>query len=132
VTTLQQRLDERYGRRGTPRRRRVLWIAVIAVAVLLVGGYGWFVVTDPSNSVRADGTAFEIHDEHSISVTFQLSAPPGTALTCALEALDEEHGVVGWRIVEYAPSSEHTRALTEQIPTVGRATTGLVNSCRVA
>jgi len=132
MTTLQQRLDERYGRRGSPARRRGLVIVVIAVAAVLVGGYAWFVLTDPTNSVRADATAFEIHDEHSVSVTFQLSAPPGAALTCALEALDEEHGVVGWRIVEYPASSEHTRALHETIPTVARATTGLVNSCWVA
>jgi hypothetical protein len=132
VTTLQERLDELYGSRGTPRRRRVLWAVAIVVAVVLVGGYGWFVVTDPSNGVRADGTAFEVRDDRTTSITFQLSAPPGTALTCAIEALDEEHGVVGWRIVEYPASDQHTRPLTESIPTVARATTGLVNSCWVA
>lgn len=131
MTTLQQRLDDRYGRRPSPRRRRALWGVVLAVAVVLIAGYGWYVVTDPANSVRADGTAFELHDDGSVSVTFQLSAPPGTALACAIEALDEEHGVVGWRIVEYPPSSEHTRALRETIPTVAQATTGLVNSCWV-
>jgi hypothetical protein len=57
--------------------------------------------------------------------------PIGRDVACALEAQDEEHGVVGWKIIEIAASEQHTRAFRESIPTVAEATTGLVNSCWV-
>jgi hypothetical protein len=128
--TTAQMLDERYGRVRSPRRR---WIAgaAIAVAALLVGGFAWMTVAAALDDVAADGTAFEIVDDHSVTLTFQLSAPAGSAVACALEAQDEEHGVVGFSIVELEASDQHTRAFRETIPTVAPATTGLVNSCWV-
>ena len=53
----------------------------------------------------------------------------GEAVTCALEAQDTEHGVVGWRVVEYPADPAHTRAFSETIPTIAEATTGFVSSC---
>ena len=50
----------------------------------------------------------------------QISAPAGAAVACALEAQDVEHGVVGWRVVEFAASDAHTQAFQERIPTVAR------------
>ena len=43
--------------------------------------------------------------------------------------LDEEFGIVGWRVVEYPASTTITRAFVETIPTVATATTGTVHSC---
>ena len=62
---------------------------------------------------------------------FQVTAPAGAAFACALEALDEEFGVVGWRVVEYRAIGGELAGLRETVPTVARATTGLVNSCWV-
>ena len=62
---------------------------------------------------------------------FQVSAPVGRSIACALEAQDEEHGVVAWRVVEYPGSDLHVRAFHETLPTTSGATTGLVNSCWV-
>ncbi len=130
MTTTQQRLDDRYGRRSSASGRRVI-ILVAAIATVCVAVFGWWVVTDPNNGVRADGTSFEVRDEHQVTVTFQLTAPLGRDVACAIEALDEEYGVVGWRIVEYAAADTPIRAFTEVVPTLDTATTGLVNSCWV-
>ena len=46
-------------------------------------------------------------------------------------ALDEDFGIVGWRVVEYPGSVETTRAFVETIPTVAQATTGTVKACWV-
>jgi hypothetical protein len=122
---LQAELDDRYGR----RRRRWPW-AVLAVLVVAVIGYlGWSVVTQSIDQVDADTTGFELIDAHSVSVTFQVTARRGAAITCALEAQDTDHGVVGWKIVEYPADEAHTRAFSETIPTVAEATTGFVTSC---
>ncbi|MCC2030678.1 DUF4307 domain-containing protein [Microbacterium allomyrinae] len=128
--TTQDMLDERYGRRRTPARRWAMGSG-IAVAALAVGAFGWFTIQGAMDDVDADTTAFEVVDEHSVMIGFQVTAPPGRAVACAIEAQDEEHGVVGWRVVEYEASDLHARAFREAIPTTALATTGFVNSCWV-
>jgi hypothetical protein len=130
MTTTQDMLDDRYGRVRSPRRRWVIG-ALIVVAVLLVGVFAWMTVAAALDDVAADGTAYQIVDDRSVVLTFQLSAPAGSSVACALEAQDEEHGVVGFQVVRIEASDQHTRAFRETIPTVARATTGLVNSCWV-
>lgn len=128
--TTQAVLDDRYGRGGSRTRRRVVWVALVAVVVAIVAWFGWFTLVNPANGVNADATAFHL-EERSVSVTFQLTAPAGTSVACAIEALDEEYGVVGWKVVEIPASDTHLRAFTEVVPTVAEATTGLVNDCWV-
>ncbi len=91
----------------------------------------WQTVATSAQSVSADTTSFVVVDEHTVEVNVQISAPAGAAVACALEAQDVEHGVVGWRVVEFAASDAHTQAFQERIPTVAAATTGFVNSCWV-
>ena len=128
--TTQQLLDERYGR---VRRRGTRWAVVIAsaVAVLAVGAFAWMTVSTAMNTVDADATGFEVVDSRTVVIEFQVSAPAGSAIACALEAQDVQHGVVGWKVVEIPAGETASRALRETVPTVGEATTGFVNSCWV-
>ena len=128
--TTQDMLDERYGRRRSPARRWIIGAAVV-VAVGVVGLFGWFTVQGSLNAVDSDTTSFDVVDEHSVTLGFQITAPPGAAVACAIEAQDQEHGVVGWRVVELPASELHARAFREVIPTTALATTGFVNSCWV-
>ena len=127
--TTQDMLDERYGRRSAARSRRITLIVVIAIAAIIVAAVSWYTINDKSNSIDAEATGFRIADARSVSVTFQVTAPPGSSLACVIEADDEQHGIVGWKVVQYPASSAHHRAFTETVPTVGLAVTGLVNSC---
>ena len=128
--TTQQMLDERYGRTRSPARR---WIvgAGIAVAVALVALFGWMTVSGSLDAVDSDATGFEVVDAHSVVLSFQITALPGRSVACAIEAQDQEHGVVGWRVVEIPAGESHSQALREVIPTTAEATTGFVNSCWV-
>ncbi|MCM3779436.1 DUF4307 domain-containing protein [Microbacterium hydrocarbonoxydans] len=128
MTTAQQ-LDDRYGR---TRRRRTPWIVLIVVAALLVGAFGWSIVTEQMNSVDSDDLGFDLVDEHTVDVRFQITGVQGKNVVCVVEALDEEFGVVGWKVVEIPASDSHSQALSTTVPTVAEATTGLVNSCWVA
>lgn len=128
--TTQDMLDERYGRRRTPGRRWAI-IVFAALAAVAVGLFAWMTIADSLDAVDADTTGFEIVDEHSVTLSFQLTAPVGRSVACAVEAQDEEHGVVGWRVVELPASDEHSRAVRETIPTTAEATTGFVNICWV-
>jgi hypothetical protein len=125
----QELLDDRYGRRSSTRRRIVGWSVVAVVAVGATLALGWSTVVQALDDVDVTDTGFAVVDEHSVTVSFQVTTPPGAAVVCALEAQDPEHGVVGWRVVEYPESPEHQRAFTESIPTLALATTGFVNSC---
>jgi hypothetical protein len=128
--TTQDMLDERYGRR---RSRGSTWLvgtfAVAAAAAL--GALAWTIVGATLDDVGLDNTGYEIVDERTVVVSFQITAPVGRTVACALEAQDVEHGVVGWRIVEIEASDQHARAFRESVPTTALATTGLVNSCWV-
>lgn len=128
--TTQDMLDERYGRGRRRGRRWVLW-AGIAVAVAVVALFGWSTVQGALDDVDFDTAAFEVTDAHAVTLGFQITAPPGSAVACALEAQDEGHGVVGWRVVELPASEAHSRAFREVIPTTALATSGFVNSCWV-
>lgn len=130
MTTAAQ-LDDRYGRTGNTRRRRIAWISAVAIAALVVGWFGWSIVASNMNAVRADGVGMQVVDAHEVEVSFEVSGPRDRAYACAIEALDEQFGVVGWRVVEIPASDTHTRSFTETVPTVAAATTGLVNSCWV-
>ena len=130
MSTTQDMLDERYGRRRSPVAR---WIGGIAIALVGVAAVAflWQTVATSAQSVSADTTSFVVVDEHTVEVNVQISAPAGAAVACALEAQDVEHGVVGWRVVEFPASDAHVQAFQEEIPTVAAATTGFVNSCWV-
>lgn len=128
--TIAQQLDRRYGRTRSPRRRRVL-LALATVALLAAAIYAWVAAAALTDSVDVDTTAFEVMDEHAVTLKFQITAPPNTAVACALEAQDVEHGIVGWKIVEYAGASSTAQAREESIPTTAEATTGFVNACWV-
>jgi len=128
VTTALQ-LDERYGR---TRRRRWPWFLAGAVALLLLAALAWSTVSQSMSSVDADDLGFELVDEHAVDLRFQVTGVQGKDVVCVLEALDEEFGVVGWKIVEIPAGDAHSLTRAERIPTVAEATTGLVNTCWVA
>ena len=128
--TTQEMLDERYGR-GRSSSRRWAIIVGLAAAVIAVGLFAWMTVANSLNAVSAETTGFEVTSAHEVALRFQVSVPAGRSMACALEAQDDQHGVVGWRVVEYPPSDMHVRAFRESIPTTAEATTGLVNACWV-
>lgn len=127
--TTQQILDDRYGRRrGGARRTAVLAGVLISLGV---AGAAWFAAASTAGAAEATTTAFSMIDQHRVEVEFQVSAPSGSSLACILEAQDEEHGIVGWKVVEYPAAPDLSRPFRESVPTVAAATTGLVNSCWV-
>lgn len=128
--TTQAMLDDRYGRTRRPGRVRAFWIVVGAVAVAATVWLGWSVVSS-ANTVGVNDLGFHVRDEATTEVSFQFTAPVGSDVACVLEALDEEFGIVGWKVFEYAAGDGHGQRHTEDIPTVAEATTGLVNSCWV-
>jgi hypothetical protein len=126
-------LDERYGRRSdapTRRRRRLMVVGLTGLAVIAV--IAWVISSDvlgfgPQASARDVGHS--LLGPGSVRVDFEVTATPGREVACAVEAQDETHGIVGWKVFVYPPSSDQVRAMSEVVTTVRPATTGLVARC---
>jgi hypothetical protein len=129
--TTQEMLDDRYGRTHAARGRVWMWIGVGVAGIAAVAFLAWSAFATSGN-VDAVGTGYKVIDHRSVQVQFQLTAPVGSEVVCILEADDPEHGIVGWKVVKLAPSTDHMQAYSETIPTVAEATNGLVNTCWVA
>ncbi len=126
-------LEDRYGRSRTapnPRRRRVI-ISSVAV-VTLAAVIAWLLWTDVlglNPSVTYRDTGHSLISDSQVSVTFDLTVTEGRESACAVQALNPEFAVVGWKVFVYPASTERIRQMSETITTSEFATTGLVYSC---
>ncbi|WP_029150834.1 DUF4307 domain-containing protein [Microbacterium indicum] len=130
--TTQQQLDERYGR--TARSSRIAtWIGVIVIVVVGVVWITWITSSGSSaQSIDADDTGFTVTDESSVEVSFRITgAHADDSVYCTLEALDEQYGIVGWKVVEIAPTDSVSSDYTGVLPTTAEANTGYVTGCRL-
>lgn len=130
-TARRETLDERYGRsRGLRRRDKIVaWCFGIVVGVVVVAWAVWASADQTGPSLESLDVAHTIVDEHAVEVTFDVSVEPGTPVTCAVQALNESFGIVGWAIVDFGPESLFTTRHTTHVLTTERATTGLVYRC---
>ncbi len=126
-------LADRYGRSraaANPRRRRVTLWALAALALgIAVAWLLWTDVLGLNPSVVARDTGHSLISDSSVSVDFDLTVTEGRSAACALQALNPEFAIVGWKIFLYPASTERIRQITETLTTSEYATTGLVYSC---
>jgi hypothetical protein len=121
-------LDARYGRRP-PLSRRARWGAIVVAAAVVLAGGVWFVVGSLGAALETNDIGHKVNDQYSVTVNFELSVPPGSATSCALQAQNEQHGIIGWKIVDIPPSDRFTRSFTQTVRTAERAFTGLIYRC---
>jgi hypothetical protein len=127
-------LDERYGRtRATSRTRRAIAIAVAGAFALVLGAWVvWAALDGESASIEFRDVGHEIIDDRAVSVTWQVTADPGSDVTCVVKAMNEGFSDVGWKVVDLPASDERTRVFTEQVRTTELAVTGLIYRCWLA
>ncbi|WP_235021977.1 MULTISPECIES: DUF4307 domain-containing protein [unclassified Rathayibacter] len=124
-------LASRYGRNGRTRRGNRWLFGGVALAFVAVfaAWVTWAGLDGARGGVDAQDTAHTVVDDRTVEVSFDLTAPTGTAVACAVQALNEQSAVVGWLVVEYPASTERFRSFTETVRTTELATTGLISSC---
>jgi hypothetical protein len=128
-----ERLAARYGRTSEARRRQRAFgiIGAIGVAVVLVAWIVWAGPLRTSSQFQARDLGFSIIDERQIVVQFEITVTPNTQMTCAVQALSAEYGIVGWRVVDIPPSSQRTRVFEQTLRTSEKPVTGLLYRCWV-
>ncbi len=129
--TNQEVLNARYGRapRSRSSRRWRIVIASVAGAALLLT---WFLWANPARigvMVSVDVTSHTVVDASHTKVTFKVTAQPGHAVACAVSAKDLGFNVVGWKVFTYPASPETSRTFTEEILTIRKPVSGLVEDC---
>jgi hypothetical protein len=126
MTETQTRLDERYGRTARSSRTNR---AIVGFTVVLGAWLWWGGVLETPSQLQYRDVAHTIVDETEVSVTYEITAAPGTTATCAVQALNASYGIVGWRIVEIPASDRWTRVFDTTLRTSEPAVTGLLYEC---
>lgn len=124
-------LDARYGRTlgGRRRQRRVAIVAAVLFAAVFTAWVMWAGLNNGQGSLDSRDIGFRIVDDRTVSLSWEVSVNAGTEVSCALQAQNESHGIVGWRIVDLPASDSYTRQFTETLRTAQRAVTGLIYRC---
>lgn len=121
---------DRYGR-APSRRARVILVGVVALVVVVA--VGWFAWAAYESRTSATGTdvGFDVVDNATVRVTFDVTKPKDKTATCVVQALDSGFAVVGTSRVQVGPTDQGVVRRTATIRTTNRATTGQVTSCSV-
>lgn len=126
-----ERPAERYG--VTPERRR--WTRAWGIlggagtAAVLIAWLWWAGLAQPTAQFEARDLGWEATGEREISVQFELSVDPGTDMSCAVQALNAQYGIVGWVIADIPASTDRTRVFEQRVRTSETAVTGLLYRC---
>jgi hypothetical protein len=124
-------IDTRYGR--TPeRRRRTRLLAILAGAGVLVVVTAWVLwvgLLGPSASLGSRDLGYVLDGDTGIEVRYEVTMDAGQTASCALEALNTDFGIVGWKVVDIPSSDRGTRQFRETLRTSEQAVTGLIYRC---
>jgi hypothetical protein len=127
-------LNARYGR-TTNRRRRNLILAISfggAIAIVFAAWAIWVGLFQPSASIEFTDVGNTAVSANKISVKWELSVNSGAKTECAIQALDQNFGIVGWKIVTLAPSATRSRTFTRVVQTAQPAVSGNIYQCWLA
>jgi hypothetical protein len=124
-------LDSRYGR--TPgRQRRTRLIAILAGAGVLGVVTAWVLwvgLLGPSASLGSRDLGYQVDGDSAVEVRYEVTMDAGQTASCALEALNSDFGIVGWKVVDIPASEKGTRQFRETLRTSEPAVTGLIYRC---
>ena len=127
----ETRIAERYGRtRGRSRRTLVFAIAFGGAIVIVFAAWtiwaGFFV---PGASVESTDVGNIRVSDQAIRVRWELSENPGQTAKCAVQALDSNFGIVGWKVVDIPASQTRSRSFSTVVRTAQPAVSGLIYLC---
>ncbi|HEX4057523.1 MAG TPA: DUF4307 domain-containing protein [Galbitalea sp.] len=124
-------LNARYGRTASRRRRTIVGAIVLASVILVTFGAWaiWVGLFQPSAAVEYVSVGQTRVSSNQLKVTWELSVDTGTPTKCAIQALDANFGIVGWKIVSIPASATRSRTLSSIVRTAQPAVSGLIYQC---
>jgi hypothetical protein len=124
-------LNARYGRTPGSKRRNISFavVAAILVAAVFIAWAVWGGLFSSTAQYESNDAGTTIVSNREVAVSWEFSIAPGTPARCAVEALNANFAVVGWKIVDLPASGQHTRTLTQALLTTEPAVSGLIYRC---
>jgi hypothetical protein len=105
----------RYG--GSGLSARSVWIIASVSVLVFFSWVTWVFSTDQTAGI--EWVAFEsTGGDTTAMMKFQITAPPGTPVTCALRTVDSSMGTNGWIVKSYPASNQFTTQHSETIKAV--------------
>ena len=123
-------VQERYGRDRLQRRDRILAISIAAVLLSTFLIWAIFVSIDNSNQVTHRDIAYEVVDQYSTNVTFEVSRSPGQVVSCDVTVLNQSFAIVGFLTLDVAASKSRSTVISSKVRTTELGVSGLVDGCR--
>ena len=122
-------LAKRYGKRAKLSKSRWRWISAIGIGIMAIGVL--YVSMANYNPVQSQDIGFSVKNPTQVTLDFELTKPLDAVAVCSVEALNEQFGQVGYKVLEIGPQETGKVRLTVSINTTELATTALVDECRL-
>ena len=124
-------LDARYGRtrQKSRRDRTIAWIGAIAFVIVFTAWVVWVAFDGSGDTIGSRDVGHKVIDDRTVSISYDVSMPPGTTARCALQVQNDAHSIVGWKVVDIPASDSHTQAFTDTVRTTQLGVTGLIYRC---
>lgn len=129
----QERTDlaARYGqtKERSTRQRILAWSVAIAFVLVFVAWVIWATFDNSNAAFQARDTGHKVIDETTTRISFEVSMAPGSTASCALQVQNEQHAIVGWKVVDIPASDKYTQSFTETLRSTELGVTGLIYDC---
>ena len=122
-------LAKRYGKRAKLSKSRWRWISSVGIGLMAIGVL--YVSMANYNPVQSQDIGFSVKNPTQVTLDFELTKPLDAVAVCSVEALNEQFGQVGYKVLEIGPQETGKVRLTVSINTTELATTALVDECRL-
>ncbi len=120
-------LAARYGKRAKLSKTRWRWISAAGITLMAIGVL--FASIANYNPVQSQDVGFSVKNPTQVILDFELTKPMEATAVCSVEALNEQFGQVGYKVIEIGPQETAKVRLSVSINTTELATTALVDEC---
>ena len=111
------------------RRPRGWAVAGGVVGLVVAELVGWWTLRNEGQRITATTIGYQVQSDTAVTVSFDVSRPPGLPVTCTVRAMDGHFTVVGSVDIVVPPEGERVVHLDKVVRTTSRAVTGLVQDC---
>jgi len=121
---------QRYGRSRLDRKDRILAISIGSITLIAFLLWAALFTANESTKISHRDIAYEVIDEYSTKVTFEVSRTPGASVICDVKVLNQAFAIVGFLALEVAASDNRSTVISTTVRTTELGVSGLVDSCR--
>jgi hypothetical protein len=126
--TTDELLAARYGA-PSPQRRRLVLVAVAALALVSLALLGWIAWYHSNPAVQGELERFEVVSPHEVELVIAVRRDTGAAVECTVSARAADHALVGEQKVTIPAGREGSVEFSGSVSTDREATSVTVSNC---